>query len=180
MALDEISADDAVIVALGSNRESEFGSPGATVEAALVALAEHKIKVLARSRLWRSRAWPDPTTGDFINAVAVVETALAPSALLATLHWIEQRFGRTRLVANAPRTLDLDLIAYGRVVSPEPPVLPHPRAAERRFVMGPLAEIMPGWRHPVSGEGALELTATASVGRDAKVVGPPRPSTSSG
>lgn len=165
-----MSADDTIVVALGSNRESGYGPPAATVEAALVALGEHNIKVARRSGLWRSRAWPDPSGGDFVNAVAVVETALPPDALLATLHWIEQGFGRTRLLSNAPRSLDLDLIAYGRRVAAGPPVLPHPRAAERRFVMGPLAEILPHWRHPVSGESALALFEHAIVGEDAEPV----------
>lgn len=167
MALNQMVADDGVIVALGSNRDSGVGPPEATVEAALVALDDHKIKVRARSSLWRSRAWPDPMSGDFVNAVAVVESPFEPAALLATLHWIEHGFGRTRLVPNAPRTLDLDLIAFGRRITPGPPVLPHPRAAERRFVMGPLAEILPGWRHPVTGETATALAARASVGADA-------------
>jgi len=72
-------------------------------------------------------------------------------------------------VANAPRTLDLDLIAYGRQVSEGPGlVVPHPRAAERLFVMGPLAEIAPSWRHPLTGRTAAELAASATVGRDAR------------
>ena len=85
---------------------------------------------------------------------------------------IEARFGRARGARNASRTLDLDLIAYGRVVSDDPALtLPHPRAHERLFVMGPLAEITPRWRHPVLGLTAQELAATASVGRDATPVG---------
>ena len=164
----KIPPDDAVIVALGSNRPGRFGSPAETVERAIQALGDHNIKVLARSSLWRSRAWPDPASGDFINAVAAVDSPLGPKALLATLHWIEQEFGRTRLVPNAPRTLDLDLIAYGRTASAEEPLLPHPRAAERRFVMGPLAEILPDWRHPVSEERAAKLLERATVGTDAR------------
>ena len=82
---------------------------------------------------------------------------------------LENQFGRERSVRNAPRTLDLDLIAHGRIVSQAPELtLPHPRAHERLFVMGPLAEIAPDWRHPVLGASAAELAAWASVGRDAR------------
>lgn len=92
--------------------------------------------------------------------------------MLEALFSIEQAFERTREARNAPRTLDLDLIAYGREVFDAPDgapglILPHPRAHERRFVMGPLAEIAPAWRHPVLGRTAASLAARAQVGRDA-------------
>ena len=88
---------------------------------------------------------------------------------MATLGRIEDAFGRRRSVRNAPRTLDLDLIAYGRLSGDlEGLILPHPRAAERRFVMAPLAEIMPDWVHPTNGRTAFDLAASASVGADAR------------
>jgi 2-amino-4-hydroxy-6-hydroxymethyldihydropteridine diphosphokinase len=127
------------------------------------------LPVLARSRWWSSAAWPDPGGNEYRNGVAIVEANSPPSAVLAALFAIERSFGRTRTVANAPRTLDLDLIAYGRQVSEGPGlVVPHPRAAERLFVMGPLAEIAPSWRHPANGKTAAELAASATVGRDAR------------
>jgi 2-amino-4-hydroxy-6-hydroxymethyldihydropteridine diphosphokinase len=82
---------------------------------------------------------------------------------------LETQFGRRREATNGPRTLDLDLIAFGREVIDEPGlILPHPRAHLRRFVMGPLAEICPGWRHPILGRNAAELVADAVVGADAR------------
>ncbi len=85
------------------------------------------------------------------------------------MHSLEAEFGRVRTAANAPRMLDLDLIAYGRTVRTDgAPLLPHPRASDRRFVMGPLAEIAPAWRHPLSGERADVLAAAARVGADAE------------
>ena len=87
---------------------------------------------------------------------------------MAALLEVEDAFGRRRGVANSPRTLDLDLIAFGRVVSTDDGlILPHPRAADRRFVMGPLADIAPDWVHPANGRTAAALFAAANVGIDA-------------
>ncbi len=158
--------DGAVIVALGSNLSGEYDSPRALLEAAQRAMTRAGLTVARVSRFWRSKAWPDPADPPYVNAICLVETDLPPAALLGLLHRIEQDFGRDRRVANAPRTLDLDLIAYGRIVT-EAPALPHPRAHERKFVMGPLAQIAPEWTHPVLGRTAAALAGTASVGRDA-------------
>lgn len=163
--------DDAVIVALGSNLPGAYGASEALLEAALSRLADMGMPVIARSRWWRSSAWPDPSGPPFLNGVALVETAMAPEAVLEALLALERAFGRERGEANAPRTLDLDLITYGRLVRHGPElVLPHPRAHRRLFVVGPLAEVAPGWRHPVSGRMAAELAAEAPDGRDAQPV----------
>ena len=163
-----VSADDAVIVALGSNLKGPYGSCEALLEAALARLEADGLKVVARSSWWKSAAWPDAGGPDYRNGVAVVETGLSPHELLAALRHIERAFGRERGERNAARTLDLDLIAYGRdVAAGEALTIPHPRAHQRRFVMGPLAEVLPGWRHPLSGETAESLAQSACVGRDA-------------
>jgi len=126
------------------------------------------LKVLKRSSWWRSAAWPDPNGPEYRNGVALVEADGDAEAVLAGLLRIEADLGRERAARNAPRTLDLDLIAYGRQVrAGEGLTLPHPRAHERRFVMGPLAEIAPAWTHPVLGATAAALAAGASVGADA-------------
>jgi 2-amino-4-hydroxy-6-hydroxymethyldihydropteridine diphosphokinase len=157
-----------VIVALGSNLAGEFGSTKALLEAALAALDEAGLRVTRRSRWWRSAAWPDPAEPAYLNGVALVDTGLDLRKTLSALHAIEAAFGRARHVANAARTLDLDLIAYGREVVDDGAVaVPHPRAAARLFVMGPLAELAPDWRHPVLGATAAELAGLASVGVDA-------------
>jgi 2-amino-4-hydroxy-6-hydroxymethyldihydropteridine diphosphokinase len=161
-------ADAFIIVALGGNLAEAGRDVAATLEGALQALPAAGVAVLSRSRLWRSAAWPDPYAPAFLNAVALVDTTLDPQALLVALHGLEGRFGRRRSSPNAPRTLDLDLVAYGRKVERTSTlVLPHPRAAERRFVMGPLAEIAPRWRHPTDGRTAAELATAAPMGRDA-------------
>ena len=163
--------DEAVIVALGGNLALEGQAVQAVLELAAGRLAGAGLKPVRRSGWWRSAAWPDPAQPAYLNAVAWVETSLEPRAVLAALLDIETAFGRRRSVPNAPRTLDLDLIAYGRRIVEEPGlILPHPRAADRLFVMGPLAEIAPDWRHPVSGETAAALAAKATVGTDATPV----------
>ncbi len=85
-----------------------------------------------------------------------VETTLGPSDLLSTLLSIEDDYGRERREANAARTLDLDVLDYDGKVETGPPILPHPRLENRRFVLFPLRDIAPDWRHPVSG---LQLEA---------------------
>jgi 2-amino-4-hydroxy-6-hydroxymethyldihydropteridine diphosphokinase len=157
-----------VVIALGGNLAGDFPSSEALLEAALGRFSQAELPVLARSGWWRSAAWPDVTAPEYRNGVVIVETAAGPREVLAALLSIETAFHRRRGATNAPRTLDLDLIAHGRQVLDEPGlILPHPRAHERRFVMGPLAEVAPGWRHPVSGRTAAELAEAATVGRDA-------------
>lgn len=163
--------DDAVVVALGSNLAGDFASSEALLEATLARFTQAGLPVLARSNWWRSAAWPDLDGPEYRNGVAIVEAKGGPRTVLEGLFSLEQTFGRQRAARNAARTLDLDLIAYGRRVIDTPElVLPHPRAHERLFVMGPLAEIAPGWRHPVLGRTAAELAEAASIGADAAPV----------
>ncbi|HUO93973.1 MAG TPA: 2-amino-4-hydroxy-6-hydroxymethyldihydropteridine diphosphokinase, partial [Rhizomicrobium sp.] len=121
--------------------------------------------VRAVSKFFITPAWPDPNDPSFVNAVARIRTDLAPKALLDVLHAVEAAFGRERGARNAPRPLDLDLIDYDGRVEDGPPELPHPRAAERGFVLIPLADIAPGWRHPVSGKTVETLIAGLSQGQ---------------
>ena len=158
-----------VVVALGSNLKGEYASVEELIEAALARLPAYGLPVVRRSSLWRSAAWPDPSEPAYLNAVALVETLLPPLKALGQLQRLEAAFSRERAAPNAPRTLDLDLIAYGTEVTSGPDlVLPHPRAHDRLFVMGPLAEMAPGWIHPVLGRSAADLAAAAPVGRDAR------------
>ena len=141
-----------ILIALGANMPSRAGPPAETLKAALSALGDAGVGILKVSSFRQTEAWPEPSDPPFTNAVARLQTSLNPSALLELLHAIETAYGRVRSQPNAPRTLDLDLLAHGDVVATgEGLQLPHPRIAERRFVLEPLAEIAPHWRHPVTG-----------------------------
>ena len=133
-------------IALGSNIED----PERQVARAFDELAELPgTRVLARSRLHRTRPVGYADQPDFVNAMALVDTTLEPRALLEALLAIEERHGRVRTVVNGPRTLDLDIILYGDRVIDEPGLkVPHPRARERAFVMEPLHEVWPDFVIP--------------------------------
>lgn len=160
-----------ILVGLGANLPSpEHGEPAATIKAALAALDGEAVAVKRCSRLYRSAPVPRSDQPWFVNAVAEVTSDLPADRLLDRLHEIEAAFGRVRRERNAPRVIDLDLLAYHDLVSGpgEAVVLPHPRLAERAFVLLPLAELAPDWRHPVSGLRVGELIAALPAGQTAE------------
>ena len=148
-----------IAIALGANLSSHAGAPRDTMLAALDALTVSGIRIAAVSPFYASKAWPDPGDPEFVNAVALIDTELSPHELMMKLHEVETSFGRKRSKKNAPRPLDLDLIDYDGRVEEGPPVLPHPRMRDRAFVLAPLADVAPGWRHPVSGQSVGQLLA---------------------
>ncbi len=142
-----------ILIALGANLSSPAGGPQQTLEAALKRLEESGIHIAARSRWYRTAPVPVSDQPWFVNGVARVETTLEPAALLALLRQVEQAFGRRRTMPNAARTLDLDIVDYDNRVENTPElILPHPRMQDRAFVLLPLAEIAPAWRHPILGK----------------------------
>lgn len=163
-----------ILVAIGANLPSRFGPPEAACDAALAALEEHGVRVLRRSRWWESAPVPVSDQPWYVNGVAAVETALPPEGLLAVLHAVEEAMGRVRTVRNAPRVIDLDLLAHGDVVLAGTVEVPHPRLAERAFVVLPLAEVAPRWRHPVSGLTVPEMVAALPPGQEIRPLAEPR------
>lgn len=140
-------------VALGANLSSPFGSPSDNLREALRRLPALG-SVLAVSTFHSTAPVGYLDQPDFVNAAAILSTQLEPQALLRGLLAIECAMGRERLLAppKGPRVIDLDLLLYDdmTLVSPDL-ILPHPSMLERRFVLAPLAEIAPGWVHPLDG-----------------------------
>jgi len=142
----------AIFVAVGANLPGPDGTPPiATCRAAVATLdALPGLRLRGLSRWYRTAPLPPSGQPDYVNAVVHLSGDADPAALLAALQALEARAGRIRGMPNAARTLDLDIIAMDRLVRDAPdPIVPHPRAHERRFVLMPLAEVAPGWVHPV-------------------------------
>lgn len=141
-------------VALGSNRRTRFGSPAATLRAAAA--------VLEPAAMSRIRATPalGPAGRSFANAVARIDTEQEPAALLQQLKALERAFGRRAGRRWGPRPLDLDIVLWSEgCYAASGLIVPHPAFRERRFVLEPLAEIMPDWRDPVTGRSVRHLAA---------------------
>jgi 2-amino-4-hydroxy-6-hydroxymethyldihydropteridine diphosphokinase len=155
-----------ILIGLGANLPSVAGDPLATCRAALAAMPDLGVTVLAISPWYRSAPQPASDQPWFVNGVASVTTDLEAAALLERLHTLETRYGRARTVVNAARPLDLDLLAYGPEVRTIGPVLlPHPRLHERAFVLAPLADLAPDWRHPILNRTAAELLGCLPPGQ---------------
>ena len=158
------------LVALGSNDPPEGLGADDMVRRGLAALDTAGVRVLRASGIYRTPCFPQGAGPDYANAAAVIATTLPPGALLAHLHDVEARHGRTRQVRWGRRSLDIDLLAYDEAVlpdeagfeawrrldpteqlkrMPERLILPHPRLQDRAFVLVPLAEVAPDWQHPV-------------------------------
>jgi 2-amino-4-hydroxy-6-hydroxymethyldihydropteridine diphosphokinase len=154
-----------ILLGLGANLPSAAGTPVATLAAALAALSEAGVTVERRSPWYRSAPVPAGDQPWYVNGIATVATPLDPAELLALLHRTEARFGRVRRMPNEARPLDLDLLDYDGIVREAAPVLPHPRLHLRGFVLLPLRDVAPGWRHPVTGVDVVELIARLPPGQ---------------
>lgn len=157
------------LIALGANLSSPVGGPRKTLLIALDLLSGDHSMITSRSQWFRTPAFPAGSGPDFVNGAARAESDLEAEAFLARLHAVEAELGRRRDHRWGPRACDLDLIAAGQRILPDPEtarqwmdiapdarsmtpdrlILPHPRMRERAFVLAPLAEIAPDWRHPL-------------------------------
>ena len=145
-----------IYIGLGANLpHPKFGPPTRTLRRALAMLNDRGVRLVRRSPWYRTAPVPAADQPWYVNAVAEVATGLGPDALLATLHGVEDSFGRVRSVRNAPRFIDLDLLDYKSSVKVLNKIglsiIPHVRLEERAFVLVPLRDLAPDWRHPVSG-----------------------------
>jgi 2-amino-4-hydroxy-6-hydroxymethyldihydropteridine diphosphokinase len=151
-----MAEDKLVYLSLGSN----LGDRAANLERAVDALSEIGVRVLRRSSIYETEPVDFLAQPWFLNCVVEAETSLAPRQLLDELQALERKLGSRKVVPSGPRVIDLDILFYENAAIHEPGMeIPHPRLAERRFVLIPLVELAPELRHPVSGQTAAELLA---------------------
>lgn len=146
-----------ILIGLGSNVSGPWGSPREAVLRALRELDRNGTQLVIASRLVETAPFGRVNQPSFVNAAAAIATAMPPEALMRHLHDLEHQAGRRRRTRWGPRTLDLDLLDYHGLVRHGRLELPHPGIAERDFVLTPLMEIAPRWRHPVTRRSARTM-----------------------
>jgi len=148
-----------VVILLGSNQGNRLD---------FLAHARHEMGVTAGSihavsSIYESSSWGDQAQPDYLNQAVILNTRLEPPALLDVLLDIEKSMGRKRTAKWASRIIDLDILFYGdRIVRENNLQIPHPRISDRRFTLMPLAELLPGFIHPVSGKSMIDLLLMCS------------------
>lgn len=175
-----LKIDKIALLALGANLTSTVGAPEKTIKNALETLEKHNVVIRAVSSFYLTPAFPVGAGPDYVNAAACVDFGGNAQALLTLLHEIEAQMGRDRAQRWGQRTLDIDLLAFGDQVAPDAGtfldwrdlpievqkthapqelILPHPRIQDRAFVLVPLADVAPEWRHPVLKMSVIEMLA---------------------
>ncbi|MBY5934516.1 2-amino-4-hydroxy-6-hydroxymethyldihydropteridine diphosphokinase [Tateyamaria omphalii] len=167
-----------MVIALGSNKSSDVGSPTEILEKAISRMEESGAVIRSRSRFFRTPAFPAGSGPDFVNAVILLSAAWSAPETITRLHEIEAELGRRRKVRWEQRVVDLDLLTHGDAVRPDVAtlrqwmdlsldqqrksapgqlLLPHPRLHERAFVLVPMAEVAPDWVHPITRRTVVEM-----------------------
>ncbi|MCX7566765.1 2-amino-4-hydroxy-6-hydroxymethyldihydropteridine diphosphokinase [Sulfitobacter sp. F26169L] len=179
------------LIALGSNLDFEDDVPSIVLDRALAKLEARGFVIRKRSRNFTTPAFPAGAGPDFVNAAVMAETAFDADEVLAHLHAVEAEMGRARAVRWGARTVDLDLIAVDAQVLPDAQthqywrqlplevqkttaptqlILPHPRLAERAFVLVPLLDVAPQWQHPVTGMTVQQMHDALPAQQRAEIV----------
>lgn len=179
------------IIGLGSNLSHDQITPYEILQSALSQLLVGGVQTKAVSRFYITPCFPAGAGADYVNAVALLSTELTAPQLLAHLHKVEHAMGRERIERWGQRTLDLDLLAYGEQIAPDlagylhwrdlpladqktkapqQMILPHPRLQDRAFVLVPMNDVAPDWRHPVSQQSPGQMLANLDPDEIAKIV----------
>ena len=180
MGIDFMRLGISCIASVGSNQEWQCNNSVIILTEMLNNLKSNYVDVTSISRFYQTPAFPAGAGPDFVNAALVIRTDLPHYDLLALFHRVEHEMGRVREKRWGQRTIDIDLISYGDQVlpdvatqtrwmelplseqmtkAPDQPIVPHPRLQDRAFVLGPLMDIAPQWRHPVLGRTIAEIYA---------------------
>ncbi len=167
-----------ILIGLGSNMTGPWGTPRDCVGRALQVLDEQPFKLLRASALIETTPYGKQDQPAYINAVARIKTRLPALVLLQALRSMERSAGRERRERWGERTLDLDILDYDGVVLGEGVeqsvdaelVLPHPAIAEREFVLAPIVEIAPRWKHPVTGMTARKMLAALNTDKGGRII----------
>jgi 2-amino-4-hydroxy-6-hydroxymethyldihydropteridine diphosphokinase len=168
-----------VVIALGANERGKWGSPKAALRQSIARMQEIKLQILCISRLYITKPCGQGMQKPYVNALILARSRLPPASLLRELKQIERLAGRRVRGRNAPRPLDLDIIAYGgRAYGGRPRlsahfdrqraplVLPHPLMHRRAFVLLPLMDVAPNWVHPIFGVSVRRLLARLCIAPD--------------
>ena len=134
-----------IYLGIGSN----LGDKKKNIEKAKFELIKKNKKIIKSSNFYESLSWPNPNNPKFLNIVLEIKTNMTPLDLMKKNKEIEINLGRVKLAKNSPRTCDIDIIDYNKIIKNNKIILPHPRMHNRNFVLLPLFEINKNWKHPI-------------------------------
>jgi 2-amino-4-hydroxy-6-hydroxymethyldihydropteridine diphosphokinase len=155
-----------ILIGLGANLDGPFGAPEKALKACADIFRAQGFEMIQSSNIWKTAPVPVSDQPWYRNAVCSVRTRMEPQDLLRAVKAVEHDLGRQKTEINAPRVIDLDILSYHDVVMDDGDlIVPHPRLQDRAFVLYPLREIAPQWRHPVLGKAVDEMIAQLPQGQ---------------